>query len=290
MVVSVGNLSVGGTGKTPTVENLAKFFSSKGIKTAVLLRGYKRKGRGPLLVSVGKGPLVDVSLSGDEAYLYAERLKGVAVAVAEKRCEGVKLLERAFKPQLILLDDAFQHLAIKRDFDIVLLTPRDLEEGVIPFGRLREPLEALRRADYCLLSKTEGPNPKLEALCGKLKKPFGYLRTVGYKLLNSEGKPIPFETLKGKTVGVVSAVGDNRGFQNAVGKLADEYGFRIGKILSFRDHHPYRGNELDPSLPWITTFKDFYKLREKTGAKLLVLEREMELPPDLLRSLERLFK
>ena len=290
VVVSIGNLSVGGTGKTPTTSELAKFFSSRGVKTAILLRGYGRKTRGALLVSAGDRPLLGVEEAGDEAFLYASRLKGVAVAVAERRCEGARLLEETFNPDLILLDDGFQHLAIERDFDIVLLTPRDLRDRVLPFGRLREPLSALRRANFCLFSKTSPPHGELERLCLQMGKPFGYLEVVGYRLLTPEGEEVPFETLKGRKVGIVSAVGDNKGFQNTLKGLANRYGFQIVETLAFPDHYGYEGVKLDPSLLWITTFKDLYKLRERTNARLLVLDREIRLPKNLLEELEKVVR
>ena len=290
VVISIGNLSVGGTGKTPTTLELVKFLSSKGVKTAILLRGYRRKTKGALLVSKGEKPLLSVKEAGDEAYLYASLLKGVAVAVAEKRCEGARLLENTFKPEIILLDDGFQHLAIERDYDIVLLTPKDLRDRVLPFGRLREPLSSLRRANFCLFSKTPQPNRELENLCRKMEKPFGYLKVVGYRLLTPEGVEIPFETLKGEKVGIVSAVGDNKGFQNTLRGFAEKFGFHIRETLAFPDHYGYENVNLDPSLVWITTYKDLYKLMGKTEAKLLVLDRRIELPRNLLEEVEELIR
>ena len=281
---------MGGTGKTPTTLELAKFFSAQGLKTAILLRGYKRKSKGPLLVSRGDGPLIGVEEAGDEAFLYASLLKGVAVAVAERRCEGAKLLEKDFNPAVILLDDAFQHLQIERDFDIVLITPADLEDRLFPFGKLREPLSSLRRANFCLLSKAEIPNRRLEKLCRDLKKDFGYLKVIEYRLLTPEGYGFPFENLKGRNVGIVSALGDNKSFQKTVMMLATNYNFRIEKILSFPDHYDYEDVQLDPSLVWITTYKDLFKIKKKNVANILVMDRKIELPPQLLEVLKNLIK
>jgi len=276
---------MGGTGKTPTVMELAKFFQKKGLKVSILLRGYKRSSKGAKLVSEGDKPLLNVFEAGDEAYLYARLLKGVAVAVAEKRCEGWELLKR-LKPDILLLDDAFQHLAIERDFDIVLLTPGDLKAKVFPFGRLREPLASLKRADYCLISKTE-KSLELENLCKELGKPFGYLKVVGFKLFKPNLEEVSFNTLKSKKVGIVSALGDNKGFQRQMENLAKLYNFSIEKVLEFPDHYHYRGLKLDSHLIWLTTFKDIFKI-STAGLKIYAVDRKVELSSNLLNLLEEL--
>ncbi len=277
-VISVGNLSVGGTGKTPTTLEIAKFLTSKGYRVAVVLRGYKREKKGTLLVSDGEQIFFSPSQVGDEAYLYARLLK-VPVAVAERRCEGVSLVVERFRPDAVLLDDAFQHLAVERDLDVVLLTPQDLRDRVLPLGRLREPPEVLkRRGDFCLFTKTEH-YPPLEGFCKVLGKPYGYLKLKGFKLFTPSLEELPFETLRGKEVGVVSAIGDNRAFQKQVFQLAKMYRFEVKRVLSFRDHYHYRGVKLDPNLLWLTTFKDLFKLEGK--GHLLAVDRIFELPMEL---------
>ena len=281
-VVSVGNLSLGGTGKTPTTLEIAKFLTERGFKVSVVLRGYKRKKRGTLLVSDGEKLFYNPLQVGDEAFLIAYLLK-IPVAVAERRCEGIKLVWEKFKVDFVLLDDGFQHLAAHRDLDIVLLTPRELKERVLPFGRLREPLSTLkRRGDYCLLTKTE-KYPPLERFCEKLGKPYGYLKLKGFKLLTPSLEETPFTTLRGKEVGIVSAVGDNRAFQQQIFYLAKRYRFKVKEVLAFRDHHTYEGVKLNPDLIWITTLKDLFKLKGK--GKLLAVDRIFELPPSLKKRL-----
>ena len=200
------------------------------------------------------------------------------MAVAKKRCEGAKLLLEKVKPEVILLDDAFQHRAIGRDLDVVLITPEDFKGKLLPFGRLREPLDSLKRADYCLISKTDKFQP-LEFFCKKIGKPFGYLRLKGFKLYNPSLEEFGFEKLKGLKVGIVSALGDNKTFQEQVFKLSKQYRFEVVKVLSFRDHFDYRGVELDKNLLWITTFKDFFKLQRFEN--VLVLDRALEIPTEL---------
>jgi len=145
-VVSVGNLSVGGSGKTPFVIALGKLLKARGIRFDVLSRGYGRKTRGVLIVE----PDGNAADFGDEPLLIARRL-GVPVIVGESRYEAGRVAELKFQPQLHILDDGFQHRSVARDFDIVLMTERDFDDRLLPSGRLREPLSSLARADVIVL-------------------------------------------------------------------------------------------------------------------------------------------
>jgi tetraacyldisaccharide 4'-kinase len=146
-VISVGNVSAGGAGKTPFVILLGELFKARGIRFDVLSRGYGRKTRGVLLVDPGGLPRD----FGDEPLLMARRL-GVPVVVGEDRFHAGRFAERQFGPQIHLVDDGFQHRGLARDFDIVLVTPEDARDRLLPAGRLREPLRALERADAVVLS------------------------------------------------------------------------------------------------------------------------------------------
>ena len=152
-VVSVGNLSVGGSGKTPFVILLGELLEARGIHFDVLSRGYGRETRGTLLVDPG-GSARDF---GDEPLLIARRLE-VPVVLGEDRYQAGLLAEREFGPQLHLLDDGFQHRGLARDFDIVLVTADDTRDRLLPAGRLREPLTSLKRADVVVL--TAGASPE----------------------------------------------------------------------------------------------------------------------------------
>ena len=160
-VVSVGNLSVGGSGKTPFVLLLGEVLKQRGIHFNILSRGYGRRSRGVLLVD----PSGSVREFGDEPLLMARRLNA-RVIVGEDRYEAGLFAEDKFGPQLHLLDDGFQHRGLARDFDIVLVTPEDARDRLLPAGRLREPLSALRRADAAVL--TSGAAPESFPLDGKL--------------------------------------------------------------------------------------------------------------------------
>ncbi len=145
-VVSVGNLSVGGSGKTPFVIALGELLKARGVRFDVLSRGYGRKTRGVLVVETDG----DAADFGDEPLLIARR-RGVPVIVGESRYAAGRVAERKFQPQLHILDDGFQHRSLARDFDIVLMTERDFDDTLLPLGRLREPLSSLQRADAIVL-------------------------------------------------------------------------------------------------------------------------------------------
>jgi tetraacyldisaccharide 4'-kinase len=165
-VVSVGNLSVGGSGKTPFVIALGELLKARGIRFDVLSRGYGRKTRGVLIVQTD-GNAADF---GDEPLLIARRL-GVPVVVGESRYEAGRVAELKFQPQLHILDDGFQHRSLARDFDIVLTTESDFDDRLLPSGRLREPLSSLQRADAIVLPRDLSAQEmviKSSALQGKL--------------------------------------------------------------------------------------------------------------------------
>jgi tetraacyldisaccharide 4'-kinase len=160
-VVSVGNLSVGGSGKTPFVLLLGDLLKGRGITFDILSRGYGRATRGVALVDPRGSPRD----FGDEPLLLARRLT-VPVIVGEERYQAGVFAEKKFGPQLHLLDDGFQHRSLLRAFDIVLLTPEDTRDRLLPAGRLREPLSSLHRADAVVL--TSGASQDGLRLDGKL--------------------------------------------------------------------------------------------------------------------------
>jgi len=160
-VISVGNISAGGSGKTPFVTLLGDLLKARDIKFDILSRGYGRRSRGVRLVDPGGLP----QEFGDEPLLMARKVQ-VPVIVGEDRCEAGRFAETKFGAQLHLLDDGFQHRALARDFDIVLVTPQDAADQLLPKGRLREPLDSLRRADVVVLAS--GASADSFPLAGKL--------------------------------------------------------------------------------------------------------------------------
>lgn len=160
-VVSVGNVSVGGSGKTPFVILLGELLKGRGVKFDVLSRGYGRQTRGVLQVDPGGSS----ATFADEPLLIARRLD-VPVILGEDRYKAGLFAEEKLGPQLHLLDDGFQHRGLAREFDIVLVTPDDARDRLLPSGRLREPLASLARADAVVL--TSGAAPEGFPLDGKL--------------------------------------------------------------------------------------------------------------------------
>jgi len=250
-VVSVGNISAGGTGKTSLVRYLARELS-RDFRTAVLLRGYKRKSRGALVVSEWGKILADVETSGDEAYLLAKMLPDASVVVSENRFEGGRLAVEELGAELILLDDGFQHRRLYRDVDIVLLRKRDIGDRLLPAGLLREPLENLSRADAVVLSYQE-VEPFYFEVGGK--PVFKMFRRFTH-LLNSDFETVPVEVLKGKEVVAFAGLGSNEQFF----KVLEGLGIKVKERLSFPDHYDYGGFELKKGEFYITTPKDMVKL------------------------------
>jgi tetraacyldisaccharide 4'-kinase len=159
-VISVGNISTGGSGKTPFVILLGELLKARGIRFDVLSRGYGRATRGVLPVDPGGLPRD----FGDEPLLIARRLQ-MPVVVGEDRYEAGRFAESRFGAQIHLLDDGFQHRGLARDFEIGLVTPDDARDRLLPAGRLREPLRSLARADAVVL--TSGASPESFPLAGK---------------------------------------------------------------------------------------------------------------------------
>jgi tetraacyldisaccharide 4'-kinase len=157
-VVSIGNLSAGGTGKTPLVDWVVKYYLSIGCKPAIVSRGYQRESKGVQLVSDGQKIILSSNEAGDETAMLAWNNPDAIVVVAEKRKEAVTYIAKRFAkrlPGVIILDDAFQHRAIQRNLDIALINTGEpfKKAKMLPEGRLREPLKNLSRADLIILNK-----------------------------------------------------------------------------------------------------------------------------------------
>jgi tetraacyldisaccharide 4'-kinase len=287
-VISVGNITVGGTGKTPLVIVLAKGLMGRGIPTAVLSRGYRRKGSSRPLVSDGKTVLLSPQEAGDEPFQMAQALKGIPVLVGKNRFANGQLALQRFNIRGVLLDDGYQHLQLHRDLNVLLI---DSEIGfgdhnLLPRGILREPLEHLHRADLFLLTKVEDPENcrPLEKMLREIhpSSPVFHSHYEPQGLIGSDGKWIGLQALKGKKVLAVSGIANPAYFSFLLRKCGMEI---VGEMI-FPDHHRFTSKDLiaiekeSKGADWIvTTEKDIVKLGEMRVGRppLLALRIEMKI-------------
>jgi tetraacyldisaccharide 4'-kinase len=264
-VVAIGNITVGGTGKTPVVELLARSLRDRGRRVAILSRGYKSKKldspqkwrdeRGnpippekmPKVVSTGKALLLDSKFAGDEPFMLAKNLEGVAVVVDKNRVKGGLFAVSQLDCNTLLLDDGMQYLDLAHAIDIVLVDSGAPfgTEALLPRGTLREPPKNLRRASYILITKCDGtPN---DALVARIRK---YNRTAEIvecthgpicleNVFTRERKPLDF--LAGKWVGAISAIAVPEAFEGSLAKL----GARVEIRRRFADHYRFTRKEVE---------------------------------------------
>ncbi len=263
LVVSIGNLTVGGTGKTPVVEKFARSLQDGGRRVAILSRGYKSvkkplvkrligkmKGENeinpPRVVSDGKSLLLDSRTAGDEPYMLAANLKDIPVVVDKDRVKSGKHAISELNCDTLILDDGLQYLKLRHRLDIVLVDrwqPFGTEK-LLPRGTLREPPKNLKRASYIFITKCNGePNDELK---DRIRL---YNRTA--KIIECEHRPqhlqhletreiLPLEALSGKRVGTISAIAVPESFEHGVGKL----GAKVVATKRFMDHHRFTEQEI----------------------------------------------
>jgi tetraacyldisaccharide 4'-kinase len=233
-VVSIGNLAVGGSGKTPFLIALGELLKARKINFDVLSRGYGRQDGGVRLVDPEGSPRD----FGDEPLLIARRLQ-VPVIVGGDRYEAGLCAERHFGPELHLLDDGFQHRRLARDFDIVMITPSDTQDTLLPQGRLREPLSALERADAVVLTN----DTPTEGLPLSHHKVWRVQRSTVVPQVN--GPCVAF-------CGIARPENFFAGLRSA--------GVAVASTRSFRDHHRYSENDV----------RELIKMRERSGASAFI--------------------
>jgi len=234
-VVSVGNLTVGGTGKTPTTLWLAEEMACRGHRVAILSRGYGRKGSRSLILEPGCDPLADSSSTGDEPMIMAA-LYGQRVGVGKKRYDVATRMLQKTDLDVILLDDGFQHRRLRRDLDILLLG-RDWKGWILPAGPFREPREGLRRAHrYIVTGSTDRWQAILARTTGQSSCLHGSLKPQGLVARDDHRwVKVPLGKISGSKVLAVSGIADASGFY----QMIQEWGGEIVDTLEFPDHHRY---------------------------------------------------
>lgn len=269
-VISVGNLRVGGTGKTPHIEHLIRFLQTN-YKIAVLSRGYKRKSKGFVLAEMN----TKVDEIGDEAFQLKRKFPGILVAVDEKRKRGInRLLRMEAGPDVVLLDDAFQHRYVIPGLSILLedFSQPAIKDFLLPAGRLREPFSSKKRADIILVTKTPGSTKAIDMRIRAREAGMHELQHLYFTKIRA-GDPLPvFEgdfsqhRKPGNRILLVSGIANPRTLKPFARKIST----RIEEI-TFRDHHDYsiedirnicdKFNAIDSeSKIIITTEKDAVKL------------------------------
>ena len=292
-VISVGNLTVGGTGKTPVVDLLTRELQSRKIKPAILSRGYGRKNTDTQKrLRFCEKKYADPDLFGDEPFMLAMRNPEVPVYVDSSRIAAADTAEKQDNPDVLVLDDAYQHLAIHRDLNLLLI---DAEHGLenrnlIPYGNLREPASQWIRADAIIVTKANISSP--DAVSEILKKELKVTCPVfnfnfevqGFYRLDGEDRQ-QLQHLTGKNLVTVSGIAQPDGFRKMLENLE---GTLIGN-LEFADHHDYSINDVHKILKKqdelkpdyiVTTEKDAVKLRQFSELSNSIWILEIEVHPE----------
>lgn len=281
LVVSIGNVSCGGTGKTPVVEVFAKSLTEQGRKVAILSRGYRSKSLSftekmmmrlahkkielpPRIVSDGNDLLLSSRESGDEPYMLASNLPNVAVLVDKDRVKSGLYAIDKFETDVLILDDGFQYLRLKPHINIVLVDSTDpFSNGhVLPRGVLREPVKNIARADYIFLTKSVGGNKNahLRKFLRKYNKRAEIIecchRPQYLENVFNRGEKYPLETLKGTKVAAISAIAQPTSFEG----FLEKQGAIIIERIHYADHHSYSQQEII----------DFIIKAKKAGAEYII--------------------
>jgi tetraacyldisaccharide 4'-kinase len=284
-VISIGNLTVGGTGKTPATIALAEEAKRRGLSPVVLTRGYKGSAKGPCFVSRGEGALLNPVEAGDEPVLMAGKLPGVPIVKGANRYEAGLFALQHLNSQLpspdskllFILDDGFQHWKLYRDKDILLIDSGDPfgNRKLLPLGKLREPPGAIKRADIIVLTKCKDPDGlqsgQVEGLIAEINKynADAPLFLSGHSMVDARlrsGEMISPELIKGRRVFCFCALGDPGSFRNTVAAT----GAVIGGAMTFRDHYTYSAEDMakirveagKSGADWlVTSEKDMIKIR-----------------------------
>jgi tetraacyldisaccharide 4'-kinase len=300
-VISIGNVTAGGTGKTPVTEIFARTLAAEGRKVAILSRGYRRKEapwwqrmftqviEPPLVVSDGKRVLLDSATGGDEPYMLASNLPGVAVVVDRNRVKAARYAIKRLGCDTIILDDGFQYQKLKHSIEVVLVDSTNPfgNGSMLPRGVLREPIKNLKRADIIFLTKCRGDVSKVKEEIKKYNSDAEIVECNHTpKLLKDvwSRDEYPLSWLDGKVTCTLSGIASPKGFENSLRRL----GAKVVWCERYADHHRYDSSEVLYALnrtadigadALITTEKDAVRFPrfETTPVKCLYLRIAIEI-------------
>lgn len=293
-VICIGNLTAGGTGKTPTVLLAAETLRRRGHEVSIISRGYGRVAPKKEVTVLIDGRHTDWRQCGDEPWMMHQSLQGlgVPVLVCPDRAKAGELAVDMYGSRVVILDDGFQHLKLHRDLDVVLVNARDPFGGgrLLPLGTLREPVSALKRAHMVIITHADRVTAEeLTAIRAEVERV-----RPGLHILESAHHPDhvldvrterkhPLTHLKGKAVVALSGLGDPLSFETTLENL----GATLAQAWRYPDHHAYTEDEvrsledLRGGLPLVTTLKDFVRLptrwRELLSGEVFVLGIKLEI-------------
>ena len=278
-VISIGNITTGGVGKTPFTLEIAKYYLSLNKKVAIISRGYgaKLSNKKPNLISDGSGALFPATVAGDEPVWLSNNCKGTYVVTCASRIKAEKFLKEKYNPDIIILDDGFQHRKLKRDLDILLVDAKNkFGNGyTLPAGPLRESLSGIKRADKIIVVNKSFETQNALKYCDYLKKRYRksiymckIVPDIAYNIYTGEVLP------KDTKIMAFSAIGQSAGFYDFLKK-----DFRLIAVLEFEDHHTYEPDDIskiihfaqDENIESIVT-------TEKDAVKILDIVKNIELP------------
>ena len=275
-VVSIGNITAGGTGKTPAVLMLSRWAQEKGYNPAILSRGYGGSySNESEIVTDGEDILVSPDISGDEPWMMANTLKGVPVIVSRKRYVGGIRAHKTFGSNFFILDDGFQHISLKRDMDIVLLDMKNPYGNghLLPWGPLREPLPGLQRADSFIFTRSGDHSPVHHESYLSNKPQYRGDHIPGRVILPNSGKEYDPSFINGKRVTAFSGIADPESFKESLLNL----GADVVSFMAFGDHHPF-------------SHRDMEKIRKKhealRGEFLITTEKDWTRIKDIATNIE----
>ena len=287
-VISLGNITVGGTGKTPTAQRLARLIRDMGYRVVILNRGYRAAWRGDIgLVSDGSKIYMTANEAGDEAYLLAKSLPGIPIVIGRKRAISGEYAIKKLGAEVIILDDAYQHWQLARDLDIVLIDSLNKfgNNFLLPRGTLREPLINLDRAQAFLLTKVDQTTDEavssirhtLTAYNNKalivesIHRPRWFIEIENwYKGVRDTG--VSLETVQGHAVVAISAIGNPSSFEQTIADI----GVNVIDSARFPDHHHYTMTEMQEVMDQAV---------EKGAAALVTTEKDaVKIPSEFIHS------